>query len=71
MHQEIEIDILNNKIFLDEECSICNCGRTKPNSSSINERCRRCNGIGYVLTDVGEGIFNLIKRHMRNIENKY
>ena len=54
----ISIEILNKEIFLDRECWACDGGRRREDGI-----CGRCNGRHYVLTEIGEAIMELVKRH--------
>ena len=55
---EIIIEILNNKVWLDELCWQCDGSREYE-----GEQCDVCGGIGYKPTDEGKAILDLIKRH--------
>ncbi len=62
----IEIEILNNAIPLDKECWCCNKGQTTPKENFFldnNGACTECKGKGFILTEEGKAIMNLIKRH--------
>ena len=60
---EIKIDILNNDVSLDTECWSCDRNRKTPEFKKDDGTCEQCNGIGYTLTNVGEAIIKLVKRH--------
>lgn len=62
MDESIVIFVLNNEIRLDGFCWNCKGAGKEPNEDSI---CSWCNGTGYQLTDVGQGIIDLIKRHIK------
>ena len=59
--EEIAIWIMNNKIALDERCWSCDGGRKEP-SIMDGEICM-CGGKKFILTDAGESIIDLVKRH--------
>ena len=67
MSSEIKINILNNKIRLDELCWNCDGGThyTDVNFVDVNGVCEPCNGTGYILTDAGSSIMELIERHSK------
>jgi hypothetical protein len=57
MDDEIVLRILNNDVWLDEECWRCN------NEEGEKETCTNCNGKGFELTSAGRAILELIERH--------
>lgn len=65
--EEITTTILNNEVRLDEECWSCGGGKKPP--CEIHEEddgsCGYCNGIGFVPTEVGRAILELVKRHSK------
>jgi len=65
--EPIIISILNNDVMLDRECWCCDRGNKEPDESFCdeNEVCDQCNGTGFILTDLGEGILKFLKRHSK------
>jgi len=63
----ISIIVLNNASDLDKPCWNCSGGQADPKKNSpfwTDEGvCEICDGVGYELTDAGEAILKLIKRH--------
>lgn len=57
MNNEIILCIMNNKTWLDEICFRCE------NDDNKKRDCISCKGKGFILTDEGEAIIDLIKRH--------
>lgn len=60
MDNSIDINMLNNDVSLDLEC--CWCGGSGEDDENV---CEYCEGTGYRLTDVGDAIINLVKRHLK------
>lgn len=65
---ENKITILNNDIVLDASCWNCD-GTGKLHDATNpwrldNGDCERCKGKGFQLTDEGEAIIALVKRHL-------
>jgi len=60
--ESIKLPILNNSTVLDYKC--WNCVGTGKDKES-KEVCGWCKGMGYILTDAGEAILNLVKRHVK------
>jgi hypothetical protein len=66
----IEIEVLNNKVYLDTNCWSCNTSswkRSTPTNTGLvdeNGVCTICGGIGYIPTETGKSILNLIERHI-------
>ena len=76
--EQIQIEILNNKVDLDYPCWQCvesydasgYCGPDGPQRISgfkegheNGEPCEYCDGKRFQLTDEGEAIMNLVRRH--------
>ena len=61
----IWINILNNPVDLDRECWCCDKGQKTPEANFLNKNgiCTECKGKGFMLTEEGEAIMDLIKRH--------
>ena len=70
-YEEITADILNNKENLDEKCWVCESVKEGKDMSNWMEDgvCVHCNGTGFQLTDLGQSIIDLIKRH-KNLLDK-
>ena len=58
--QEINIGILNNRIFLDRDC--WNCSDWEPEE---RKDCEYCRGITFVPTEVGAEILAFLYRHTK------
>lgn len=65
MKKPIELDILNNTIYLDQECWVCEGGTREPLEGwgETDSTCENCHGTGFELTHAGEAIMDLIRRH--------
>jgi len=63
----IKLDTVREEVHLDKYCWSCRTffGRNTKTISMKDENgeCDICNGSGFVLTNNGEAIINLIKRH--------
>ena len=61
----IKLKILNNEVDLDCRCWACD--GDKPDETWKNEdgSCSKCNGTGFQLTDAGDAIMDLVKRHTK------
>ena len=69
-HKELElppisIDILNNNVKLENECWCCSDTEKEPMYKNDDGTCEKCGGTKFVLTDAGEAIINLVKRHIK------
>ena len=62
MDESIKINILNNEIVLDEICWDC-----KNKFPKVN-LCTHCSKTGYILTEQGEAIMELVSRHLSAIK---
>ena len=60
-HDEIVRNINGMVVNLDSRC--CHCGYDHCDTNK--EDCKYCNGTGFDLTEEGEAIFELLKRHGR------
>ena len=68
---EIIMEVLNNDVPLDKECWVCAGGIVDPKKPEhVNVAnfftdgvCDMCNGVGYKLTDAGQAVMDLVKRH--------
>lgn len=67
----IYMSILNNEVALDEVCWCCEGGTvdsSKPEYTNIKPffedgACTICKGVGHRLTDAGQAVIDLVKRH--------
>ena len=65
------MSILNNEVALDEVCWCCEGGTVDPSKPEyVNAKpfftggvCDICRGTGYKLTDAGQAVMDLVKRH--------
>ena len=71
MNESIVMEVLNNKVPLDQKCWCCVGGAVDPKKPEhVNvahlftaDDCDICNGVGYTLTDAGQAVMDLVKRH--------
>lgn len=65
MRDEIYVEILNNKVYLDRECWNCVKGQPLKDDTFFDEFgvCEICKGVGFELTESGQAIIDLMKRH--------
>ncbi|KKM83852.1 hypothetical protein LCGC14_1305050 [marine sediment metagenome] len=71
MADPIVISVLNNNVALDKLCWCCEGGIVDPSKSKYANAasfftegvCDMCEGVGYELTDAGQAVMDLIKRH--------
>lgn len=70
MREPITITLLNNDISLDRICWVCEGGKIKYSKKArhqgfwVDGACDMCKGKGYILTEAGQGVIDLIKRHL-------
>lgn len=57
--EPITVNILNNEVRLDNDCWACKYTSYR----NKHDVCEMCKGRGYVLTDVGRAIMDLVARH--------
>lgn len=65
--EEIYIEVLNNKVYLDQKCWACGGARlSKADKTWIDDNgvCSVCKGTRFELTTTGEAILDFIKRHV-------
>lgn len=68
--EAIFIEVLNNTVYLDNKCWCCD-GKGEVTVEDVvnlkksfrREICDICKGKGYVMTDQGQAIINLVKRY--------
>ena len=64
MREEIYFEVLNNKVYLDQRCWAYRKG--VPNNNTFVDEfgvCEICKSSGFILTDAGQAIMDLMKRH--------
>ena len=59
MREAITMEILNNRVDLEDECWACGMDMYKDDKG----RCEMCNGTGFTPTDTGRAILALMERH--------
>ena len=58
--QEISIEILNNRVYLDQDC--WHCGGWEPEE---RKDCEYCRGTAFLPTEVGNEILAFLYRHSK------